>query len=56
MYEAAARLFLAGDAHVSLAKVNREDAQTSKVIVDLPNYVWNHSTRYGHETRMSKEW
>jgi acyl transferase domain-containing protein len=56
MYEAAARLFLAGDAQVSLAKVNGVNAQTSKVIVDLPNYVWNHSTRYWHETRASKEW
>jgi acyl transferase domain-containing protein len=56
MYEAAARLFLAGDAQVSLAKVNLVNAQTSKVIVDLPNYVWNHSTRYWHETRASKEW
>ncbi|KFY12772.1 hypothetical protein V492_03668 [Pseudogymnoascus sp. VKM F-4246] len=56
MYEAAARLFLAGDQQVSLAKVNRVNSQTSKVIVDLPNYVWNHSTRYWHETRASKEW
>ncbi|KAL5454073.1 hypothetical protein PMIN06_005174 [Paraphaeosphaeria minitans] len=56
MYEAAAKLFLAGDQHVSLAKVNRVSPQTSKVIVDLPNYVWNHSTRYWHETRASKEW
>ncbi|TVY39994.1 Fumagillin dodecapentaenoate synthase [Lachnellula occidentalis] len=56
IYEAAARLFLAGDLRVSLAKVNRLNSQTSKVIVDLPNYVWNHSTRYWHETRASKEW
>ncbi|KAL5382066.1 hypothetical protein DPSP01_006743 [Paraphaeosphaeria sporulosa] len=56
MYEAAAKLFLAGDQQVSLAKVNRVSPQTSKVIVDLPNYVWNHSTRYWHETRASKEW
>jgi acyl transferase domain-containing protein len=56
MYEAAGKLFLAGDRQVSLAKVNRVNAQTSKVIVDLPNYVWNHSTRYWHETRASKDW
>ncbi|KAH7070015.1 PKSKA1 [Paraphoma chrysanthemicola] len=56
MYEAAAKLFLAGDQQVSLAKVNRVNSHTSKVIVDLPNYVWNHSTRYWHETRASKEW
>ena len=56
MYEAAGRLFLAGDQQVSLAKVNRVSQHTSKVIVDLPNYVWNHSTRYWHETRASKDW
>lgn len=56
MYEAAARLFLAGGQQVSLAKVNRVNSQSSKVIVDLPNYAWNHSTRYWHETRASKEW
>jgi acyl transferase domain-containing protein len=56
MYEAAARLFLAGDQNVSLAEVNGVSPQKSKVIVDLPNYSWNHSTRYWHETRASKEW
>jgi acyl transferase domain-containing protein len=56
MYEAAGRLFLAGDKQISLAKVNRISPQTAKVIVDLPNYVWNHSTRYWHETRASKDW
>jgi acyl transferase domain-containing protein len=56
MYEAAGRLFLAGDKNISLAKVNRLSSQTSKVIIDLPNYVWNHSTRYWHETRASKDW
>jgi acyl transferase domain-containing protein len=56
MYEAAARLFLAGHQSVSLAKVNCVNPQTSKVIIDLPNYAWNHSTRYWHETRASRDW
>lgn len=56
MYEAAGRLFLAGDQQVSLAKINRVSSRTSKVIIDLPNYVWNHSTRFWHETRASKDW
>lgn len=56
LYEAAGRLFLAGDQHVSLARVNRVSRQTARVIIDLPNYVWNHSTRYWHETRASKDW
>jgi acyl transferase domain-containing protein len=56
LYEAAGRLYLAGDQQVNLAKVNRVGPQTAKVIIDLPNYVWNHSTRYWHETRASKDW
>ncbi|KAI1765524.1 PKSKA1 [Hypoxylon sp. FL1150] len=56
MYDAAGRLFLAGDQRVNLAQVNRVDRQSAKVVIDLPNYVWNHSTRYWHETRASKDW
>nr|BAM77409.1 polyketide synthase [Talaromyces purpureogenus] len=56
MYEAAGRLFLAGDQQVSLERVNRVDRQSAKVVIDLPNYAWNHSTRYWHETRASRDW
>lgn len=56
VYDAAGRLFLAGDQRVSLARVNRVSQQTARVVVDLPNYVWNHSTRYWHETRASRDW
>lgn len=56
MYDAVGRLFLAGDQQVSLARVNRVNQQSARVVVDLPNYAWNHSTRYWHETRASREW
>ncbi|KAI0603270.1 PKSKA1 [Biscogniauxia sp. FL1348] len=59
MYNMAGQLFLAGGV-VDLAKVNRVDRSSSKtmpkVIIDLPNYSWNHSTHYWHETQASKDW
>ncbi|KAI0533592.1 PKSKA1 [Xylaria digitata] len=59
MYDMAGKLFLAGGA-VNLAKVNRLDQESVKmrpnIIVDLPNYSWNHTSRYWHETEASKDW
>ncbi|PSN59528.1 PKSKA1 [Corynespora cassiicola Philippines] len=55
LYKSAGQLFLAGGA-VSLTRVNRIAKDKAKMIVDLPNYSWNHSNRYWHETRASKEW
>ncbi|KAK7915179.1 type I iterative PKS [Apiospora marii] len=56
LFEAAGRLFLAGDQRVDMARVNRVDARSARVVIDLPNYAWNHSTRYWHETRASRDW
>ncbi|KAJ2990881.1 hypothetical protein NUW58_g2741 [Xylaria curta] len=53
LYNAAGQLFLAGAA-VNLARVNRYKGNS--VIVDLPNYSWNHSTKYWHESQASKDW
>ncbi|RYC59888.1 hypothetical protein CHU98_g6324 [Xylaria longipes] len=53
LYNAAGQLFLAG-ASVNLARVNRY--KNNSVIVDLPNYSWNHSTKYWHESQTSKDW
>ncbi|GAP90164.1 putative acyl transferase acyl hydrolase lysophospholipase [Rosellinia necatrix] len=53
LYNAAGHLFLAG-VPVSLARVNRY--KDNSVIVDLPNYSWNHSTKYWHESQASKDW
>ncbi|KAK4120691.1 PKSKA1 [Parathielavia appendiculata] len=55
MYNAAGQLFLAGES-VDLATVNRVNQHNAKVIVDLPNYVWDHSVKYWHETRTSSDW
>lgn len=56
-YDVAGRIFVAGGS-ISLAKVNNSEGEPSKpsVIVDLPNYVWNHSTKYWHENQASKDW
>lgn len=53
LYNAAGQLFLAG-ASISLSRVNRY--KDNSVIVDLPNYAWNHSTKYWHESQASKDW
>ena len=56
LYDVAGQLFLAGGS-VNLGKVNRVyESKKPSVIVDLPNYVWNHSQRYWHETQASKDW
>lgn len=56
-YDVAGRIFVAGGA-ISLAKVNDVEGEPSKpsVVVDLPNYVWNHSTKYWHESQASRDW
>lgn len=52
----AGKLYLTG-APIDLGKINqdRSDSEPS-VIVDLPNYSWNHSTKYWHESEASKDW
>ncbi len=59
LFDVAGRLFIAGGA-ISLAKVNTHDPNLTEpgpsVIVDLPNYSWNHSTKYWHESESSKDW
>ncbi|KAJ5687268.1 hypothetical protein N7536_009887 [Penicillium majusculum] len=56
LYEVAGWLFLSGGS-VSLKEVNHHNSSRApSVIVDLPNYSWNHSTRYWHETTASTDW
>ncbi|KAF4818673.1 Highly reducing polyketide synthase [Colletotrichum tropicale] len=61
IYDLAGRLFIAGGG-VNLAKVNQYssgEAETTPLpntIIDLPNYVWNHSVKYWHENAASKDW
>ncbi|KAI3321634.1 PKSKA1 [Xylariaceae sp. AK1471] len=53
LYNAAGHLFLVGGS-INPANVNR--CKDSSVIVDLPNYSWNHSLKYWHESQASKDW
>jgi acyl transferase domain-containing protein len=59
LFAVAGRLFVSGG-DVDLAKVNADETDLSgrkpRLIVDLPNYVWNHSTKYWHESDSSKDW
>jgi len=58
LFDVAGRLFVAGSP-IALSKVNQAQdtaAEAPSVIVDLPNYKWNHSTKYWHESESSKEW
>ena len=58
-YDVAGRLFASGGV-VDLAKVNTDivgsHEVTPSVIVDLPNYSWNHSSEYWYENDSSKDW
>ena len=58
LYDVAGRLFVAGGP-VELAQVNEYNTETGdkpRTIIDLPNYVWNHSIKYWHENAASKDW
>lgn len=61
MFALAGKLFVAG-APVNFAEVNNEQNETEEsqappsIIVDLPNYVWNHTNQYWHESQASKDW
>lgn len=54
--DVAGKLFLKG-VPINLAEVNAdEEAGRPLVITDLPNYSWNHATKYWYECSESKEW
>ncbi|KAI0128336.1 beta-ketoacyl synthase domain-containing protein [Xylariales sp. AK1849] len=54
LYDIAGRLFTNGHP-IDLTVVNKY-SDTAKTIIDLPNYVWNHSVKYWHESPASKDW
>lgn len=56
-YDVAGKMFMAGGS-ISMAVVNdyAKESQKPAVIVDLPNYSWNHSTKYWHESQASADW
>ncbi|KAL8923196.1 MAG: hypothetical protein Q9208_004759 [Pyrenodesmia sp. 3 TL-2023] len=59
IFDVAGRLFVAGGI-VDFPQVNHyssaKDGKGPSVIIDLPNYVWNHSIKYWHENAASKDW
>ncbi|KAK8135399.1 PKSKA1 [Apiospora sp. TS-2023a] len=54
LYETAGKLW-ANSGVVDLAKVNGYDGQQANLVVDLPNYQWNHSRRYWRESLSASE-
>lgn len=58
-YDLAGRLFASGGV-IDLTKVNMDFGEAQKatpsVIIDLPNYSWNHSTEYWYESEASNDW
>lgn len=52
----AGQLFIMG-CPIQLGQVNK-DTQAAKpsMVVDLPNYAWNHATKYWHESEASSDW
>ncbi|CBF79115.1 hypothetical protein AN7084.2 [Aspergillus nidulans FGSC A4] len=61
LFEVAGHLYLSGGA-VDIEQVNSHHAHREKdqhqpsVIVDLPNYAWNHSIKYWYESQSSRDW
>lgn len=59
LFDVAGRLFVSGGT-LDVTKVNKQDPEHEEpsplVIVDLPNYIWNHSTKYWQESESSKDW
>ncbi|KAB8293815.1 hypothetical protein EYC80_009297 [Monilinia laxa] len=53
IFELAGRLFVAGH-DIIFTDVNQYT--DTKTIIDLPNYTWNHSVKYWHENKASKDW
>ncbi|KAI0010787.1 hypothetical protein F4779DRAFT_638417 [Xylariaceae sp. FL0662B] len=58
LHELAGKLFFRGiDVDVAAAStVQTSTGKKPRVIVDLPNYQWNHSVKYWHESLASKDW
>ncbi|KAI3391175.1 hypothetical protein diail_7796 [Diaporthe ilicicola] len=50
------KLFIRGSS-IKIHRFNFDNSGYSpSTIVDLPNYCWNHSTKYWHESSSSKDW
>lgn len=58
LFDLAGKMFFAG-VDIDLSNVNclsSSGPSKPKVIIDLPNYQWNHSIKYWHESLASTDW
>ncbi|KAI0191440.1 putative polyketide synthase [Xylaria flabelliformis] len=56
LYDLAGRMFVLGT-NIDMLKVNGIDGTSKpRLITDLPNYQWNHSIKFWHESLASKDW
>jgi len=54
LFDVAGQLFVTGYP-IDMAVVNKYDDKV-RIIIDLPNYSWNHTVKYWHENAASKDW
>ncbi|KAJ0417858.1 polyketide synthase 2 [Aspergillus carlsbadensis] len=54
LLKVAGALFISG-APIDMARVN-DYSDKVRTIIDLPNYSWNHTTKYWHESAASRDW
>lgn len=55
LLESVGKLFIKG-CPVRLAPICEDESGPPMFISDLPNYSWDHSTKYWHESESSKDW
>ncbi|KAL7940526.1 putative polyketide synthase [Trichoderma barbatum] len=56
IFDVAGRIYMSGGS-INLAQVNQRDGEVKpRFLVDLPNYAWDHSTKYWYESEASKDW
>ncbi|KAI0502950.1 reducing type I polyketide synthase [Xylaria bambusicola] len=55
LYGVAGNLFTVGGT-VNLERVNELHNSSPSTLIDLPNYAWNRSKKYWHESLASKDW
>ena len=57
IFDVAGQMFLSGSS-INMSKVNgyEEFPDKPSLIVDLPNYKWNHTIKYWYESEASRDW
>ena len=56
LYHVAGHIYL-NDGEIKTENVNLEStSELPTTVIDLPNYMWDHSVKYWHESEASKDW